>query len=193
MIKKLRLASKSPRRRELIKYLGYEFECVSADTEEIAHSLSPNEAACEISREKAVASLESMPLGEGEVIIGADTTVVIGATTLGKPTDRNDAFRMISMLSGKCHSVFTGVTLIYLENKKPTIKSFAVETKVYVDNLTDKDINEYLDIDEYRDKAGSYAIQGPFSKHIEKIEGDYNNVVGFPVEAVNKALKLISL
>lgn len=189
---KLRLASQSPRRRELIKYLGYPYECIATNSDEIAFSSDPYVAACEISSEKANASLKFKPLDEGEVIIGADTTVVINGQTLGKPKDREDAKKMLSLLSGKEHSVFTGVTLLYLKNGYVVTNSFAAESKVFVDELSDSEIDAYLDLGEYSDKAGSYAIQGPFSKHIAKIEGDYANVVGFPVERIYQELKNIS-
>lgn len=191
MVKKIRLASKSPRRRELIKYLDIPYTILAVDTEENAKSADPEEAACEISLEKARASFETKPLEDGEVVIGADTTVCTSDKILGKPGNRDDAFKMLRLISGKTHTVVTGITLIYIENGETVTKSFAETTKVIVEDLSDGQINAYLDLDEYSDKAGSYAIQGPFSRHIKGIEGDYNNVVGFPVARVYKELQSI--
>ncbi len=181
---KLRLASASPRRRELIKLLGFPFECISTDSAEISFSRDPAERAAEIALEKANASLKVKPLDEDEIIIGADTTVVLGNEIFGKPKDRGDAFRMLTELSGKKHAVYTGVALLYLKNGYVVTDTFSVATDVYVSGLTEAQIGAYLDLGEYGDKAGAYAIQGPFSRHIKKIDGDYNNVVGFPVSEI---------
>lgn len=181
---KLRLASASPRRRELIKLLGLPYDCISNNSAEISFSSDPADKASEIAFEKANASLKTKPLEEGEIIIGADTIVVLENEIFGKPKDREDAERMLRLLSGKKHTVYTGVALLYLKNGYVVNETFTVGTEVYVNSLTEAEISAYLDIGEYVDKAGAYAIQGPFSRHIRKIDGDYNNVVGFPVSAI---------
>ena len=188
---KLILASCSPRRRELIKLLGFPYECVSVDTDEHAAAKEPGAAVCEISAQKAEAVFSEMGLGAGEVIIGADTVVVYGNRILGKPADEEDARQTLRLLSGQTHSVYTGITLIYRSEKDGQImrKSFAEETEVHFLPLSDSEINAYLATGEYTDKAGSYAIQGVFSVHISGISGDYNNVVGFPVSRLYTELR----
>lgn len=187
---KLRLASNSPRRKELIKYLNMPYTILAKETRETAFSKDPEIAACEISAEKARASIAEKPLEEDEVVIGADTTVCIGERVLGKPKNRDDAAEMLRLISGKTHNVVTGITLIFKTRQGSVSEiSFAEVTKVSVCELSEAEINAYLDIDEYRDKAGSYAIQGPFSRHVERIDGDYNNVVGFPVARIYKEIK----
>lgn len=189
---KLRLASASPRRRELVKYLDMPVEILPVDSAEIAFSADPCIAACEISAEKARASVAARSIEAGEVVIGADTTVCVGTTILGKPRNREDAERMISMISGRAHDVITGVTLCYLGIQGNVCeRSFYEVTHVYVNNISKEEIDAYLDLGEYKDKAGAYAIQGIFSRHIAKIDGDYNNVVGFPVTAIFEELKKI--
>ena len=188
---KLILASKSPRRRELIKLLNIPFECISADTDESVSVSSPELAVCEISRKKAEAAAAKRGVFEDEVVIGSDTVVVLGEKILGKPRDRADAFATLAALSGKTHRVLTGVTLIYLKNGKKEVKSFFERTEVTFKSLSEREINGYLDLGEYADKAGSYAIQGVFSAYIESVNGDFNNVVGFPVSRVYNELKTL--
>ncbi len=196
---KIILASTSPRRRELIKLLGCEFTCISVDTDETTTITDPASVVMELSARKAKAAAEITPEFSfsttdditdniEEVIIGADTIVACDGEIMGKPKDHEDAFRMIRKISGKDHSVFTGVTMIWKSGK---ILSFAEETKVTVADLTDEEITNYIATGEPFDKAGSYAIQGLFAVHIEKIHGDYNNVVGFPVARIYKELKYL--
>ena len=196
---KIILASASPRRRELVKLLGYEFTCISTDADENIECADPVYAVKELSMRKANALLRTMPdfyenpgknaSGDSQsdtVIIGADTIVVCDGEIMGKPKDDRDAFRMLRKISGKTHSVYTGVTMLWNDSSST---SFAEETKVTVEELTDREIQNYIDTKDHKDKAGSYAIQGIFSIHIEKIHGDYNNVVGFPVARIYKEIK----
>ena len=125
------------------------------------------------------------PPQEGDVLIGADTVVAIEGKILGKPKDDEDAYVMIAGMSGKTHSVFTGVTLITQEETQ----TFCEETKVSVAPLTDAEIRAYLKTGEHRDKAGAYGIQGAFGLHVTGIQGDYNNVVGFPVARIYQELQ----
>jgi len=187
---KIILASASPRRRELVKLLNCDFLCMTADADETIDIEDPAIAVEMLSDRKASAVKDALPdfenLDGKNVIIGADTVVVCDGEIMGKPKDKDDAFRMLKKLSGKAHSVYTGITLIWNDGSK---KSFAEETKVFVSNLSDREIKDYIKTNECWDKAGSYAIQGFFSIHIEKIEGDYNNVVGFPVARIYNELK----
>ena len=179
------LASTSPRRRELIQMLNLPYICVSADCDEAIAPCPPEEMVCRLSKRKAKAALASCILDDGAVLIGADTVVALEGRILGKPKDDEDAYQMIAGMSGKEHSVFTGVTLI---TQKET-RSFYEETKVSVAPLTDAEIRRYLSTGEHRDKAGSYGIQGVFGLHVTGIQGDYNNVVGFPVARIYQELQ----
>ncbi|MGD9580955.1 MAG: nucleoside triphosphate pyrophosphatase [Vampirovibrionia bacterium] len=184
--KKLILASASPRRKELLKNLGYEFEIIPADIEEtIDNSKIPEEIVKELSFQKAEHIAKKV--SEPSVIIGSDTIVVINNKILGKPIDEKDAFNMLQELSGKVHQVISGIAII--DNK--TNKTFidCVSSDVYFRELSKEEIIKYIETKEPMDKAGAYAIQGIASIFIEKIEGCYNNIVGLPVFTVAKALK----
>ncbi len=189
---KIILASKSPRRKELIKYLGMPFEIITAEADEAVEDISPAEAVLEISKRKARAVKAARGVFKDEVIVGADTVVSLDGVILGKPADREEAKKTLTFLSGKSHEVFTGVTLIYEKNGTATEKSFFEKTYVTFLPLTEEEIERYLDVNEYADKAGSYAIQGVFSAHVKGIEGDYNNVVGLPVSKIYRELKEIT-
>lgn len=175
------LASKSPRRKELLSLITENFVIKSAEVDEsLPKGIQPDKAVEYLSKIKAE------PFRNDEdIIIGADTVVSIDGVILGKPNDRSDAFKMLKMLSGKYHSVFTGVTIITPDSTK----TFSVETRVKFFDLTNREINDYLDTGEPFDKAGAYGIQGKGSLLVEKIDGDYFNVVGLPVSTLNKYLK----
>ncbi len=180
---KLVLASKSPRRSEILKNAGVEFTVRTADADEtIKDGTPPDEAVVFLAARKAMA----VPRSEDETVLGADTIVVLNGKILGKPRDREDAFNMLRALSGRVHSVFTGVCAI----GNGVSITFAEETKVEFYPLTDEEIYTYINTNEPYDKAGAYGIQGIASKFIRGIEGDYFNVVGLPVSAVyEKILK----
>ncbi|MBP1587442.1 MAG: septum formation protein Maf [Clostridia bacterium] len=196
---KLLLASRSPRRRELIKYVsdltGFPFETYSVDADESAHSKEPWLAAAEVAERKADAFLGIHGISPGDIIITADT-LVAGYTgdrqnqyeILGKPKDDDDARRMLRMLSDGSHYVHTGVTIVYVKNGMPERETFVVTTEVTFAPLSEEDINKYIATGDHRDKAGSYAIQGPFSVHVSRINGEYNNVVGLPVAEIYRRL-----
>lgn len=175
------LASKSPRRRELLSLITKDFEIKSADVDEtLPQGITPDKAVEYLSKIKA------QPFDNGvDTIIGADTVVAVDNKILGKPADRKQAFDMLKMLSGRYHSVFTGVTVI---SPKGTV-TFSVETKVKFFELSDDEINTYIATGECDDKAGAYGIQGKGSLLVEKIDGDYFNVVGLPVSLLNKQLE----
>lgn len=181
------LASTSPRRQELIQLLHLPFTCVSADCDETIAPCSPEETVCQLSKRKAETALAACTLNERGVLIGADTVVAIDGRILGKPKDDQEAYQMIAMMSGKTHSVFTGVTLI---TQRET-RTFHEETKVTVAPLSDTEIRSYLATGEHRDKAGAYGIQGAFGVYVTGIQGDYNNVVGFPVSRIYQELQTL--
>ena len=175
------LASKSPRRRELLGLITENFTVKSAEVDEtLPDGVSPQEAVEYLSRIKA------RPFKNGtDCVIGADTVVVLDGRILGKPADADGAFEMLSLLSGREHSVFTGVTLITPENET----TFSVETRVKFRELTEEEIREYIATGEPLDKAGAYGIQGKGALLAEGIYGDYFNVVGLPVSRLNAVLK----
>lgn len=177
------LASASPRRRELLKKIGVTFEVMPAKGEEVITKEQPEQAVMELSRQKA----EEIAAGiqdEQVLVLGADTVVAYDGKILGKPKDETDARAMLSMLNGRTHSVFTGVTVIVIRNGKSEIHSFYEETKVTMYPMTDAQISYYIQTEEPMDKAGAYGIQGKGAVFIEKINGDYNNVVGLPVAKI---------
>ena len=177
------LASQSPRRRELLKYITDDFTVkVSEVDETLPDGISPSEAVLYLSRIKA----EPFAAG-GDTVIGADTVVAIDGEILGKPANKEDARAMLTKLSGKTHSVFTGVTVIR-DGKE---QSFFEETKVKFFNLSENEIEKYIKTGEPLDKAGAYGIQGFGSLLVEKIDGDYFNVVGLPVSRLNRVLSAI--
>lgn len=185
------LASGSPRRKELLRMISDEFQVIVSECEEIVTSIIPEEITKELSRQKAEAVVSGEHDTSDAIIIGADTVVSIGREILGKPKDREDACRMISMLSGKHHQVSTGITMIKTDQNGKIVrrKSFVETTLVKVAVLTQEEIGAYINTDEPYDKAGAYGIQGLFGKYIEGIEGDYNNVVGLPVHRLYAELK----
>lgn len=178
------LASKSPRRKELLSFITTDFAVKSADVDEtLPQGISPDKAVEYLSKIKAEPFKN-----ENDIAIGADTVVALDGKILGKPRDDADAFATLKMLSGREHSVFTGVSVIKGEN----IETFSVQTKVKMFELTDEEIEEYIATDEPFDKAGSYGIQGKGSLLVEKIDGDYFNVVGLPISRLNRVLKLFN-
>ncbi len=187
VMEKIILASGSPRRKELLEQIGLPFQVIKSNARETITRTDPEEIVQELSAQKARDVAEAV---ENGLVLGADTIVFLGGEIMGKPKDREDAFRMLERLQGGSHSVFTGVTLIR-KNSGETVKtdSFAVETRVQVHAMSRKEIEAYLDTGDAFDKAGSYGIQGPFAAYVDGISGDYNNVVGLPVAALYQKLK----
>lgn len=175
------LASKSPRRKELFEQIGVIPKIVVSEADENINEKDPRELVKKLSSIKAEAVKNIINESGDYCVVGADTVVYANGRILGKPKDKDEARRMIEGLSGNVHSVFTGYTLIFKDGRK--ITDFC-ETKVYVYEMTDEEIEEYISSDEPYDKAGAYGIQGLFGKYVEKIDGDYNNVVGLPVSRI---------
>ncbi|MBQ6321240.1 MAG: septum formation inhibitor Maf [Lachnospiraceae bacterium] len=186
--KELILASGSPRRKELLELIGIHPIVRKSDVTEKITREEPGQIVMELSHQKADDVAAGVKDG---IVLGADTIVYAQGQILGKPRDRADGFRMLRMLSGKVHSVFTGVTIIQKDQDRGTVcvKNFYRETKVHVHSMTDAEINAYLDTGDPFDKAGAYGIQGPFAAFVDGVEGDYQTVVGLPVCAVYQALK----
>lgn len=187
--RKIILASASPRRKELMALAGYEFEIKVSHKEERYQSTEPDEIVKELSLLKAEDIAEQVETKD-LVIIGADTVVAYNGKILGKPHSKEEAFHMIKSFQGQRHQVYTGVAILKFDSKgDKTVISHAVRTDVYVNPMTDEEILHYIEKDNVMDKAGAYGIQGGFSIHIEKIEGDYFNVVGLPISYIYEALK----
>ena len=188
------LASKSPRRKEILENLGISFEIVTADTNEDSEITDPAELVRELSVRKgrAVAEkiIEDNKIVEKALVISSDTVVASDGEILGKPCDESDAKRMLRGLSGRAHSVFSGIAITEIEGGR-IIKTAAAteETKVYFSEMDKDDIEFYINAEQVYDKAGAYAIQGIASAFIEKIEGDYFNVVGLPVRRMFRLLE----
>lgn len=180
---KIILASASPRRRELMKLITNDFTAVSTDADEIIPTGTQlSESAAYLSLLKAETAAALYPQ---DIVIGCDTTVICGEKILGKPKDKAQCREFIKMLSGRTHSVITGCTLICGN----AVRSFSVLTEVTFRNLSDDEIEAYISTKEPYDKAGGYAVQSKGALFIDKINGDYFNVVGLPVSRLNVELK----
>ena len=195
------LASNSPRRKELLSQI-MDFIVISTEIDEtITEELPPEKIVEELALrkakftydyllklkeivqsgktpdEKTLVEAKDIAAGNPFGVIGADTVVALNGRIFGKPKDRDDAFRILTELSGKTHSVFTGVAVL----KSDSVKVFYSETKVTFDELSEEEIRDYIDSGEPMDKAGAYGIQGIGGTFVTGIEGDYTNVVGFPM------------
>jgi septum formation protein len=184
--KRLILASASPRRKELLATLGVSYEVIPSAVDETAWietigKVPPNELVQQLALEKATDVLRN---NLGAVVIGADTIVVLDGEILGKPFDHDDAHRMLTKLSGKCHEVFTGIAVV----TESYAGSDVVRTLVKFKDWTSDDIHAYIRTGEPLDKAGAYGIQNRDISPVESIEGDYYNVVGLPVEKLRALL-----
>ena len=190
------LGSASPRRRELLAQIGADFEVRVSNKEEIYHSTVPEEIVKELALMKAenvaeeLAEENASGAVKSTVVIGADTIVVLDGKILGKPADEEDAVRMLNSLQGRRHDVYTGVAVLdYDENGEKHVYNYSVGTAVYVNEMTEEEIRAYVETKDPLDKAGAYGIQGRFAAHIDRIEGDYYNVVGLPVSRMYRTLR----
>ena len=187
---KIILASGSPRRKELLEMFRPEhLHIIPARGEETPHpELSPDKLVMELSRCKA-AEVAALHAEADDVVIGADTVVVLDNNVLGKPADAADAKRMLSALSGRSHTVFTGITVI----RGGTVLSHAERTEVHFRPLSEDEIDRYIATNEPMDKAGSYGAQGYAALFVEKLEGDFFNVMGLPLCALGNLLKQLGV
>lgn len=178
------LASQSPRRRELLAYIQPDFRVIPAVGEEhIPDGATPEQAVLALSRQKAE---EIAAQYKDEIIIAADTVVAIDGKILGKPHSEAEAAEMLSTLSGRVHSVFTGVCVIFADG---SIENFAEETKVEFYPLTDEEIAAYIATGDPMDKAGAYGIQEKGAANVKGIVGDFYNVMGLPVGRLARILR----
>ena len=179
------LASNSPRRKELLDMLGYEFVVRASDCDETTNITDPAEFVKELSKRKA----KAIDFSEEDTVIGFDTVVAIDGKILGKPIDEDDAAKMLRMLSGKTHTVYTGVTVL----QNGTEITDAIACDVTFKEMTEMEILNYIKTKEPMDKAGAYAVQGKGSAFVEKLNGDYFAVVGFPCCYVNTILNKLGI
>ncbi len=201
---KIVLASASPRRKELLEQVGIEFEICPSQGEERITQTKPSDVVLELSRQKAE-SVAAMLLAYNEahpqlvtptdiMVIGADTIVALEDRILGKPKDDNEAKEMLGALQGNTHSVYTGVTLVFIDKSgKVGEHAFYDKTDVTMYPMTMQEIERYVSTSDGADKAGSYGIQGRFAIHIKEINGDYNNVVGLPISRIYQELLKVGI
>ena len=178
------LASQSPRRRELLSLITSDFQIIpSVGEENIPEGTSPEEAVLLLSRQKAA---EIYSEYKNETIIAADTVVTIDGKILGKPQNEQDAAEMLRMLSGRVHSVFTGVCVMFANGRS---ENFAEQTAVEFYPLSDEEIAAYIATGEPMDKAGAYGIQERGALLVKRIEGDFYNVMGLPIARLSRFLR----
>ena len=175
------LASASPRRRELLGLTGLSFVVDAPEVDETC-SLPPREAVLELSRRKAMAAAALHP---GCVVLAADTLVAVDDQALGKPVDEADAFRMLRLLSGRWHQVYTGVTVVSAAGE---VTSMVDGTDVHFEDMSDADIHRYIATKEPMDKAGAYAVQGIAGLWIDQLRGSHTNVIGLPMALTRRLL-----
>ena len=197
-MKRIVLASASPRRRELLSQIGVEFEVKPANGEERIISTEPSKVVEEISGQKAMFTAEALEkenghVPEGCIVLGADTIVSYEGRILGKPSDKEDAIQMLSMLQGNTHQVYTGVTVLREKQGSWKFHTFFECTDVIFYPVTREEIVEYVNSGDPMDKAGSYGIQGAWGAYVKGIRGDYNNVVGLPVARLIYETKKIGI
>lgn len=181
---KIILASKSPRRRELLERMGLEFTCMNSEFDESAvEGLPPEELVCRLSEGKAQSV--AARAGEDALIIAADTVVALDGTILGKPKDELEAFKMLSTLSGVRHQVHTGVTVLLGAQSRQCHEVADVTFR----DLSEEEIENYIHTGECMDKAGAYGIQGCGALLVQQIKGDFYTVMGLPVCRLGELLK----
>jgi len=186
MQKTIVLASSSPRRLELVATLGYPWKALSADVDESFEAgASPRQNAISVALRKARGALGLSEPDEREVFLGVDTVVVCGGEVFTKPKSREDCLRMLSAYSGASHEVISGVAILAPDGRS---EAFSVSTKVRFSVMSEEEMASYASSAEPYDKAGAYAIQGIGARYIEGIEGDFYNVMGFPLNRIYQSL-----
>ena len=200
------LASGSPRRKELLEQMGLTFEVCPAKGEEVITTTIPSDVVAELSKQKAeeiaggiLSWIENgckkeLSCPQDVLVIGADTVVAFEGKILGKPKDEADAKRMLSMLSGNTHSVFTGVTFVFIDQSGKTGEyTFYEKTDVTMYDMSEEEIERYIATGEPMDKAGAYGIQGKGAIYIQGILGDFYNVMGLPIGKLYQELRKLGI
>lgn len=187
--KRIVLASASPRRKELLNQIGINPVIQVSHVVETVTSRIPEQVVMELAGQKALDVAKDAEAGT--LVIGSDTVVAVDGEILGKPSDHEEAVRMITMIAGRSHQVYTGVCLV-LKGETPCgdrVVKFYDETDVEVYPMTEEEIREYACLEEPMDKAGAYAVQGFFARYIKGLKGSYANVMGLPVSRLYKEMK----
>lgn len=183
ILNNLVLASASPRRKMILEQVNAKFDVVISNQNEVITKDTPCEAVKELAFLKAKSVYDKVD--KSKIVIGADTIVVYNNKILGKPKNIDDARKMIELLQGNIHQVYTGVCII----SKDKLDKFYVSTDVEIKSMSKEEIENYIITKEPYDKAGAYAIQGIFAKYIKRIDGDYYNVMGLPISEIYDRLK----
>ncbi len=189
-MRKIILASGSPRRRELLTQIGLEYTVIPSKKEEILRYTQPEDIVKDLSLQKAQDIAENAE--QGTIVIGSDTVVALDGEILGKPHTADNAVAMLKRLEGRSHQVYTGVSVVIKgagADGADEIISFAEETDVHVYPMTEAEIQAYVATGDPLDKAGAYGIQGIFAKHVQGISGCYYNVMGLPIGRLYQELK----
>lgn len=187
------LASKSPRRRELMTQIGLPYTVIPAKGEEQPKKTLPAEVVEELAYTKALEVWDKQGKKDDCIVIGADTLVAYGNQILGKPVDKQHNLAMIMQLQGNVHQVYTGVAMIWEEFGERKLRVFHQEVQVECYTMTTQEAMEYVDSLQGADKAGGYGIQNKFARYVKSIQGDYNTVVGLPVGRLYQELKMAGL
>ncbi|MBE5944726.1 MAG: Maf-like protein [Lachnospiraceae bacterium] len=215
-MRKIILASKSPRRREILQMAGFTFDIIPAVGEEVATGDTPDEIVEQLALQKAeevfniyLDRCTTPEEKEGFLVIGADTVVAVDGEILGKPKDKEDAYRMIQLIQGRVHQVYTGFVFVFMQDGQMEVHIFNECTQVECYPMTEEEIWHYVNQGtllhreevrenehenkhfDWEDKAGGYAIQNVFGKYIKGIKGDYYNVVGLPISRLYQEIKNI--
>lgn len=185
---KLILASSSQRRRELLTMCGYDYKIEVSQADEHIIEPDPAKFVATLAERKAREVFERLN-EDGVAVLGADTVVYFNGSIIGKPKDEEDAFHILSMLSGKTHEVYTGVAVI---TDKTCVTECSV-TRVTFEELSGDEIRKYVATGEPMDKAGAYGIQGPFGMFVQKVEGNYFTVIGLPLPTAYRLLKSVGV
>lgn len=180
------LASSSPRRKEMFNLIGLDFTVMVSDADESTVESDPKKFVVELAKRKAEAVLKKRP---DACVVGSDTIVLIDGKIIGKPRDKDDAFKILSTLNGRTHTVYTGLAVLTTD----TEQLYCDETRVTFAKLSDEEIWHYIGTGEPLDKAGAYGIQGPGAILVERIEGCYFTVIGMPVPVLYKLLKNVGI
>ncbi|HBB28418.1 MAG TPA: septum formation inhibitor Maf [Clostridiales bacterium] len=178
-MKKIVLASASPRRKEILEQVGISFDIIPSTSDEVITKDVPKDIVEELAEQKAYEVFSN--LSNPSIVIGADTIVVLNNSIMGKPKDEIDAFIMLDNLQNKTHTVYTGVCIYINKNNEVKKLLFSEATNVTMYPMSKEQIYDYIATKEPMDKAGAYGIQGKSAIYIKKIDGDYNTVVGLPI------------
>ena len=184
------LASGSPRRRELLAQIGLQFTVIPSTKTEVIRFQDPAMTVEDLSRQKAEDVGAQAP--DGALVIGSDTVVALDGKILGKPHDAEDAVRMLTLLQGRAHEVFTGVTVLEKDAKGDKMTTFSDRTLVRIYPMTEEEIRAYVATGDPLDKAGAYGIQGGAGAFVEGLDGSFENVMGFPVDDVERMLRVFT-